>query len=295
MSIALRKPEPEVEAPEAHPHVPHPWDWATALILGLVHLGALAAPWTFSWSGLAVGFVLYVLTAGSITLGYHRLLTHRSYKTPRWVECLLALLASQACQGGPVRWTAVHRLHHKHADQEGDPHGANQGFWWAHVGWMLTQPPHKLDPHLTQRFAPDLYSDPFHQFLERHFLKFVVLVGFLLLGLGGVSWLVYGMFVRLVAVYHATWLVNSAAHMFGYRSHKTRDLSTNCWWVALVTFGEGWHNNHHAFPHSARHGLAWWELDLTWATITAMEKLGLAWDIKLPKISAGGSPPAVRS
>lgn len=262
---------------------PHPWDWPTAIVLGAVHLGALLAPFTFSWSGLAVCVVLYALTAMGITLGYHRLLTHRSYKCPKWLEYAISFMALQACQGGPISWTAVHRIHHKRADQEGDPHGAHEGFWWSHMGWMFSQPPRTLDPRVRQRMAPDLEGDPGHRFLDRYFLLLVAGLGFTLYSLGGLSWLVYGMFVRLTLVYHATWLVNSAAHKFGYRSHETRDLSTNCWWVAALTFGEGWHNNHHAFPHSARHGLSWWEVDLTYLTIRGLQRVGLVWDVKLPR------------
>ncbi|MBI3928429.1 MAG: fatty acid desaturase [Armatimonadetes bacterium] len=267
--------------------VPHPWDWPTAAVLGTVHSGALLAPFFFDWSAILVALVLYAVTSMGITLGYHRLLTHRSYKTVPFLEYFFTFWASQAGQGGPISWTAVHRLHHKRSDQEGDPHGAHRGFWWSHMGWMLTRPPHKLDPQLKTRLAPDLEADPVHCFLDRNWLLFIVGMGFLLLQLGGWSWVIWGMFVRLVLVYHATWLVNSAAHKFGYRTHATRDLSTNCWWVAAVTFGEGWHNNHHAFPYSARHGLAPWEFDLSWGVIRLLERFGLAWDLKVarPQVS----------
>ncbi|MEW6277426.1 MAG: fatty acid desaturase [Candidatus Eremiobacterota bacterium] len=260
---------------------PHPWDWPTAIVLWSVHVGALAAPFTFSWSGLAVCLVLYAVTAMGVTLAYHRLLTHRSFKTPRWFEYLLTVAGAQACQGGPIGWVAVHRLHHGHSDRPGDPHGADKGFWWSHMGWMMSKPPHKLDPLMRTRMARDLEADAFHRWLDRGYILAAVGLGFLLLKLGGWSWVVWGMFVRLVLVYHATWLVNSAAHKFGYRSHRTNDLSTNCWWVALLTFGEGWHNNHHAYPASARHGLRFWEVDVSYMAIKLFERMGLVWDIKL--------------
>lgn len=260
---------------------PHPWDWPTAIVLWSVHVGALFAPFTFSWSGLAVCLLLYPMTAMGITLAYHRLLTHRSYKCPKWFEYLITFIGGQACQGGPIGWVAVHRLHHGHSDRPGDPHSAAKGFWWAHMGWMLSKPPHKMDAQLRTRMARDLESDPVMRFIEKTYILCAIGLGFVLLKLGGWSWVVWGMFVRLVIVYHVTWLVNSAAHTFGYRLHKTNDRSTNCWWVALLTFGEGWHNNHHAFPASSRHGLKPWEVDVSYLMLLLWKKLGLVWDLKM--------------
>lgn len=269
--------------PDSHLAPPHVWDVPTFLVMIPVHLGALLAPWTFSWSGLWVGVAMYIVTAGGITIGFHRLLTHRSYKTSKWLEYVFTLCGTLACQGGPISWTVVHRLHHKHSDDAGDPHSARTGFWWSHMGWMFVNIPRKVSQEVRERITPDLMKDPVHRTIDRHMLTIAVMSGALLFHFGGWSWLVYGMFLRLTLVYHATWLVNSAAHKFGYRTHATRDLSTNCWWVALLTFGEGWHNNHHAFPRSARHGLGWWELDLTFLVISGLEKLGLVWDVHLPK------------
>ncbi len=263
--------------------MPSGWDWPTAFLLALVHAGALLAPYYYSLSALAVGALLYVITAMGITLGYHRLLTHRSYKTYPILEYLFTTAGALAGQGGPISWTAIHRLHHKSTDKEGDPHGAHHGFWWSHIGWMLFSSPQSLDPKLKTKYAADLEAKAFHRFLETYWLLLIVGLGFCLLRIGGMSWLVWGLFVRMTLVYHATWLVNSAGHKFGYRTYDTGDLSTNCWWVALLTFGEGWHNNHHAFPYSARHGLHPTELDLTWLAIKLLHKLGLAWDIKLAR------------
>lgn len=260
---------------------PHPWDWPTAIVLWSVHIGALFAPFFFSWSAVAVCLVFYVLSAMGITFAYHRMLTHRSFKCPKWFEYLATCFGAMACQGGPIAWVAVHRLHHGHADRDGDPHGTDKGFWWAHMGWMLSKPPHKLDPTMRTRMARDLESDPVYRWIDRGYILGAVGLGFVLLKLGGWPWVVWGMFVRLTLVYHATWLVNSAAHTFGYRLHKTPDRSTNCWWVALLTFGEGWHNNHHAYPASARHGLKFWEVDMTYQLIKALEKAGLVWDLKM--------------
>lgn len=262
---------------------PHPWDWPTALLLVGVHLGALAAPFFFSWSALVLCVVLHYATGLAITLGYHRLLTHRSFKCPRALEYLLAFLGSQACQGGPIAWVAVHRLHHSHADREGDPHNVVRGFWWAHMGWLFSTPPHRLDPDLRDRVARDLAGDRFYRLLDRTFVLNAFVLGFLLSRLGGWPWVVWGMFVRLTLVFHTTWLVNSAGHTLGYRSYDTNDRSTNCWWVGLLALGEGWHNNHHAFPSSARHGLRPREVDVTYLVIRGLEKLGLAWDVKVAR------------
>jgi stearoyl-CoA desaturase (delta-9 desaturase) len=226
-------------------------------------------------------------------MGYHRLLTHRSFQTPKLVEYILTVLGTLANQGGPLRWVAVHRIHHQHSDTEGDPHSPRDGVWWAHLLWWMPYVPALDDPGRYERYVVDLVKDPVCCFLQRyHFLGSLVLAG-LLLTLGeicggvGLSWLVWGMFVRTTLLYHATWLVNSAAHQWGYRSYATRDGSTNLWWVALLTLGEGWHNNHHAFPRSARHGLRWWELDLTYCLIRLLSLVNMATQVHGPSKAFG--------
>jgi stearoyl-CoA desaturase (delta-9 desaturase) len=246
------------------------------------------APFTFTWSGLAVSAALYVAAGLGVTMGYHRLLTHRSFQTPLWVEYLLAGLGSLASQGGPVQWVAVHRIHHKHSDADGDPHSPRHGLWWAHLLWWMPYQPALDDPDRYGRYVPDLAGDPVHRALQRYHVLLPVLLAGLLFGLGrlcggvGLSWVVWGLFVRTAALYHATWLVNSATHCWGYRSYTTRDDSTNLWWVALLTLGEGWHNNHHAFPRSARHGLRWWEFDMTYWGIRVLGWARLAKQIQVP-------------
>jgi stearoyl-CoA desaturase (delta-9 desaturase) len=175
-------------------------------------------------------------------------------------------------------WVGLHRHHHAYSDQGNDHHDSNKGFWWSHMGWMLREVPAKQE---TARFTRDIADDPVYLFFEKYFLLMQILLGVILYALGGWSFVLWGIFVRMVAVYHCTWLVNSATHKFGYRTYQTTDKSTNCWWVAVLTYGEGWHNNHHAFQYSARHGLRWWELDLTWATIRLLQMLGLAKKVKL--------------
>ena len=249
--------------------------------LTIVHLGALFAPFTFSWSLLGVTIFLHWLTLGlGITLGFHRLLSHRSFKTPKWVEYILTTLGTLAYQGSPIEWVGIHRLHHKYSDTVQDPHNSEQGLWWSHIFWVMHEHPSE---EKYRKITGDLNNDPYYEFLHRSFLPLqllLVVLFYFLAGWGGVVW---GVFVRLVLTYHTTWLVNSATHKFGYRHFDCQDTSVNCWWVALVTYGEGWHNNHHAHPHSARHGLKWWEIDLTWAAVKVLKFLGLASNIRTHK------------
>jgi stearoyl-CoA desaturase (delta-9 desaturase) len=232
---------------------------------------------------------LYVLTGLGVTMGYHRLLTHRSFRTPRLIEYLLAILGSLANQGGPLQWIAIHRVHHQHSDDDGDPHSPHDGGWWAHIWWWMPYIPSLDDPRRYLRYVADLANDPVHRFLDRFHIFLPLTLACLLYGAGewwggvGLSWVVYGIFVRTTLLYHATSLVNSASHIWGYRSHNTRDGSTNLWWVALITLGEGWHNNHHAFPNSAKHGLRWWEVDVTYWLIRLMGLVGLARQIRVPQ------------
>lgn len=259
----------------------------TAIGLALVHLGACAAafPALFSWSGVALAAMLYYLTGGiGICLGYHRLLTHRSIRLPRPLEYIVATLGVLALQGGPISWVATHRAHHAYSDTERDPHNSQRGFLWSHVEWLYRRNPARLSRLEEHRLAPDLIADPYYRFLETTAPGWQLALAIALFAVGGWSWVVWGVFLRLVATYHVTWLVNSAAHLRGYRSFRAqgRDHSTNNWWVALLAWGEGWHNNHHAFPFSARHGLRWFEVDVTWLTIQGLARIGLAHDVKLP-------------
>ncbi|WP_013325496.1 acyl-CoA desaturase [Gloeothece verrucosa] len=255
--------------------------WHIIIYMATIHLVALLAflPSNFNWGAVAVAFILYVVTAGiGVTLGFHRLATHRSFETPKWLEYILVFCGTLACQGGPIDWVGLHRMHHKYSDTELDPHDSNKGFWWSHLGWMLYNLP--ADKEIP-RYTKDIADDPFYQFCQKNLIAIQVGLGLLLFALGGWPFVIWGIFVRLVVVFHCTWFVNSATHKFGYQSHESGDLSKNCWWVALVTFGEGWHNNHHAYQYSARHGLEWWEIDLTWMFIRTLQFLGLATNIKL--------------
>ena len=258
---------------------------ATGIGLLALHLGALAAfiPGTFTWSALVVAVALYYLTGAiGVSLGFHRTLTHRSLECPRWLEYLLVTCGTLALQGGPIEWIATHRVHHAKTDREGDPHNIHRGLSWAHIEWLYRSNDARPDEAEQKRLAPDLVRVPFYRFLERTYLLWQVGLGVLLFAIGGWPWVIWGIFVRVVVTYHVTWLVNSAAHHSGYRTFRTNDLSTNNWWVALLTWGEGWHNNHHAFPFSARHGLRRFEVDVTWYAIRLLAVLRLARNIKLP-------------
>ena len=262
-------------------------DRPTATGYGLLaqHLGALAVfiPGTFNWSAVAVAVALYYITGGiGISLGYHRIFTHRSLRCPRWIEHVFAVCGTLALQGGPVQWVATHRAHHAHADHEGDPHDVNRGLTWAHVVWLYQRNEARPTKPEQRRLAPDLIRDPFYLFLDRTHLLWQLALAVALFAVGGWPWVIWGIFARIVATYHVTWLVNSAAHRSGYRTYRTADCSTNNWWVALLAWGEGWHNNHHAFPSSARHGLRWFEFDLTWCSIRLLAALRIARNIKLP-------------
>ena len=220
--------------------------WGTGVALAVIHLGALAAflPGLSSWSAVAVMLVLTYVTGGiGIALGFHRALTHRSYRLWRPLEYVVTICGCLALQGSPIDWVATHRAHHAHTDGPGDPHDANAGFGWSHMLWLVMPNASRPGSAERQRYAPDLTSDPFYRRLDRSHALFTVLLAALLYAFGGLPWVVWGIFVRLAFVYQITWLVNSAAHTIGYRTFRTPDRSTNCWWVALLGWGEGWHNN----------------------------------------------------
>jgi fatty-acid desaturase len=259
--------------------------WPTAVGLGVIYLGALAGfiPALFHWSSVIVMVVLALSTSAiGVSLCFHRTLTHRGLRLARPLEYAFALLGTLALQGGPITWVATHRAHHASTDREGDPHGADRGFFWSHVQWLLSRNDNIPQDDERRRLAADLVADPFYRFLDRNGIQLQIVLGLVLFAFGGWSWLVWGVFVRLAVMYQTTWLVNSASHMTGYRSYRTDDLSRNNWWVALISWGEGWHNNHHAFQFSARHGLRWFEVDVIWWAIRVLMFLGLAVDVKVP-------------
>jgi fatty-acid desaturase len=260
-------------------------NWPTSLVLVLFHIGAIAALFMFSWRNLLISMALYWITVGwGISLGYHRLHTHRSYKVPLWMEYFFAVCGALTLEGGPIFWVATHRIHHQKSDQPGDPHSPHDGAWWAHMGWILFGETNHNNTRLMSKYAPDLAKHKFYIWLNNWHWVPMVALGVILLAIGGFPLMCWGIFLRVVLGLHATWLVNSATHMWGNRRFSTKDDSRNNWWVALMTFGEGWHNNHHAHPTSARHGLAWYEFDISWITLTMLKAIGVAKQVRVAKI-----------
>ena len=267
-------------------------NWVFFVVIVTFHLGALAALFCFHWSSLAIFLATWLLSQNvGVAVSYHRQLTHRGFTTPKWLEHAMALCGAMALQGSPTYWVAVHRMHHQYTDRPGDPHSPRDGKWWAHMGWILRGALHN-ETETIARYAPDLQRDRFYRWLAVwHWLP-ITLTGMVLLGSGaliggwklGLSWLLWGVLLRVTVGFHVTWLVNSATHLWGTRRFNTHDDSTNNWWVALLTGGEGWHNNHHAHPVSATHGMAWWEVDFNYCLIRMLALLGLAKDIKLTRM-----------
>ena len=280
--VLMKDLQPDVSAGAKRPLLNTKWGILIGIIV--IHLGALLGPFTFTWSAFWAFFTLQIVTGLlGVTLCYHRLLAHRSFQVPKWLEYLLTVFGSLAMQGGPIKWVSTHRVHHAFSDRPQDPHSPLRGFWWAHMLWLFAYDEVLDHPTKFPRFAPDLARNPVHRWIEKTTVLQSVLLGLALLALGGLPWLIWGVFVRTVFVWHVTWLVNSAAHLWGYQSYDTNEGSRNNWWVALMSYGEGWHNNHHAYLHSAAHGLRWWEFDVTYLTIRLLERMKLATRVRLPQ------------
>jgi stearoyl-CoA desaturase (delta-9 desaturase) len=260
-------------------------NWVITLSMLILHAGAIAALFAFSWRNLFAAVLLYWTATGlGISMGYHRLHTHRSYKAPLLLEYFFAFCGTLSLEGGPISWVATHRIHHQKSDQPGDPHSPRDGAWWSHIGWLILGESNHSNTKKMAKYAPDVAKHAFYVWLNNyHWVSNVALAVALVL-IGGWSLMLWGIFVRIVFGLHATWLVNSATHMWGARRFATRDQSRNNWWVALITFGEGWHNNHHAHPTSARHGLAWYEFDPSWILIKMLRGVGLISSVHVAKV-----------
>ena len=264
----------------------HGLNWPTSIAMILFHAGAIAALFFFSWKVFFVTVFLYWMSTGlGISLGYHRLHTHRSYIVPKPLEYFFGICGALTLEGGPISWVGTHRLHHQMADKPGDPHSPHDGTFWSHMGWLLWGETMHSNTRVMAKYAPDLAKDKFYVWLNNYHWVPEVVLAVILLAVGGLPMFLWGIFVRVVFGWHATWLVNSATHMTGYRRFETRDDSRNTWWVALITFGEGWHNNHHAHPTSARHGLAWYEFDPSWLLLKVMRKFGIAKAVRVAKVN----------
>ncbi|MBX2860231.1 MAG: fatty acid desaturase [Vampirovibrio sp.] len=266
----------------------YPISWVRTISIFVIHVLALTlAPFTFSWLGLGVFLFMFWMTGMGVTFAYHRMLTHKSFKANAMVRYLTTLGGLLSLQGGPISWVATHRRHHAKSDQENDPHSPKDGFWWSHVLWVLHIHPGICDETGYRKLARDMYDDAGIVFMEKYFMLFNIASALLFFGLGyvfggpllGLSVLIWGGFLRIVAVWHSTWFVNSATHLWGYRRYETTDTSRNNWWVALLTFGEGWHNNHHANQRTAKSGYVWYEFDPTYWFIALFAKLGWVTDV----------------
>jgi sn-1 stearoyl-lipid 9-desaturase len=261
-------------------------NWVTAFFMAVFHIGAIAALFFFTWKAFLLAACLWWVSGSlGIGMGYHRLLTHRGYKTPKWVEHFLTVCATLTLEGGPIFWVATHRIHHQYSDKPGDPHSPVDGTWWAHMGWILTGESMHHDTTILARYVPDLAKDRFHVWITKYQYVPIITLGVALLAIGGLPFLMWGIVVRTAIGLHATWLVNSVTHKWGSRRFSTHDMSTNNWLVALLTFGEGWHNNHHAHPTSSRHGLKWYEVDVNWYGIWMLKMLGLATQINTVELT----------
>lgn len=260
-------------------------NWRNFTMVAFYHILAIPVIFTFSWQNLAVLLIgNWIVGSLGVGLGWHRLLTHRSFKAPKWLEYVLSIIGTLSLQNSPNKWIATHRMHHKFVDTDLDPHSARSGFWWPQLGWVVWGKAQDHDQATLQKYIPDLLKDPVHRMISRLYVVPIVVSALLLYAFGGWQFVVWGVAARVVLGWHTTWFVNSLSHIYGKRPHETGDLSTNNWFVAILTFGEGWHNNHHAFPTSARHGLSWYQFDMNWITIRIFEKLGWAKNIRTAEI-----------
>jgi fatty-acid desaturase len=279
--------------------------WSYVIPVIAFHLiGAAFCYYFFSWWGvLFLPIGNYIFTSMGIGAGYHRLLTHRGFDCPKWFEYTLATLGVCSFQDSPSRWVLVHRVHHQHSDHQPDPHTPHVSGYWSHMGWMFVDNQDLSTASAYDRYVRDLIRDPYYMWLQRGlnwvWVYFAHALVFLAAGFALAFWLspdhvfyfAYQFFfwtviMRTIYTWHVTWAINSAAHMWGYRNYETREDSRNNWLFALLTNGEGWHNNHHADPRSAQHGHRWWEFDMTFITLAALEKVGVVKNLVRPNNSA---------
>ena len=254
--------------------------WSTIIGVTAFHLAAVAALFTFSWQNLAAAVLFWwIANSVGVGIGYHRLLTHRGFKTPKWVEYILTFCGTLALQSGAINWVTTHRIHHAFTDTDKDPHSPKGGLYWSHMGWIFQGEGQNQSEASMTRYTPDMMRDPVQRFMNKYYWLSSVLLAAALYPIGGFSMMFWAIGLRLVFGWQTTWLVNSATHTWGTRRFESNDTSTNNGIVAMLTFGEGWHNNHHTYPRSAKHGLTWKEIDFNWMQIWTLEKLGLATDV----------------
>lgn len=251
-------------------------NWHTIFFVAVFHAMAIWALFAFSWTNLAVTLAIWwVASSWGVGIGFHRLLTHKGFKAPKWLEYFMSVCGTMALQSGPLTWVTTHRIHHAFTETDKDPHSPRQGGYWAHIGWIFKGTAQHQSEATMKRYTPDMTRDRFHLVLNKYYWVTIIGVAIALFAIGGWSMVLWGVFLRVAVSWHFTWLVNSATHLWGYRRFDTRDDSRNNALVAAVTFGEGWHNNHHAHPRSAKHGLTWKEFDVNWVQLRILEKLGI--------------------
>ncbi|XP_071700302.1 delta-9 acyl-lipid desaturase 2-like [Rutidosis leptorrhynchoides] len=256
-------------------------DMATFCWIMSIHVLAAWSPFVFDWGGFIVSMGLVLLTETDMTIGYHRLLTHRSFKVPKWLEYTFAYCGVLSGQKDPISWVSIHKKHHKYAETDRDPHSPTEGFWFSHIGWFC------YNNYIVAKCGdytnvPELKAQWFYRFLHNTYFWHPTALAMLLYIYGGFAYLAWGVGIQTVIVCHITFVVRSVGHVWGERSWNTPDNSTNNWWSGVLALGEGWHNNHHAFPNLARHGLERWQFDLAWEIIKFLELIGLATDVKQP-------------
>ena len=253
------------------------YQWNTIFFVAAFHLAAIAAIFTFSWQNLVATLICWwVSSSWGIGIAYHRLLTHRGFTTSTWMMRFLATCGSLGLQSGPITWVTTHRLHHAFTDTDKDPHSPrDKGFWWSHIGWIFKGTAQNQSEAVKQRYSPDLMKDPYLRFLDKYYWVTTLILAAGLFAIGGWTMVIWAVVMRVAVSWHFTWMVNSVTHIWGSRRFETRDDSRNNALVAAVTFGEGWHNNHHTYPRSAKHGLTWKEIDLNWYQLRMLEKVGL--------------------
>src|ERR1035437_1702610 len=265
---------------EFHPITRGKYNWSTISFVAVFHALAFVALFTFSWQNLAAAFIaLWIAGSWGIGMGYHRLLTHKGYKAPRWLLRTLATFGTLAMQSGPISWVTTHRIHHAFTETDKDPHSPRNGTYWSHIGWIFRGTAQAHPETVVQRYSPDLVKDPYLRFIDKYYYVTPIVVGIIMFAIGGWTMPLWGIFLRTVFEWHCTWLVNSATHVWGTRRFERHDDSRNNGFIAALTFGEGWHNNHHAYPRSARHGLTAKEFDVNWVEIRGLEKMGLIKDV----------------
>jgi len=256
------------------------FNWDTIILVALFHAIAVVSLFMMNWASFGALILTWWISGSlGIGVGFHRLMTHKGFKAPRWVMRTLATFGALALQSGPIAWVTTHRLHHAFTDTDRDPHSPRNGGYWSHIGWIFRGTAQVQPQSVVEKYSPDLLKDPYLVILEKYYYVPTIIVGAAAFLIGGLPMLLATVFLRTVMLWHFTWLVNSATHMWGSRRFDVRDDSRNNVLVAALTFGEGWHNNHHAIPRSAKHGLTWREFDINWLQIRALEKLGLATDV----------------